>query len=195
MTKLLSRRMFNKSVLAATLTAATGLARQATSQSALTLEVMEQKVDADYDLSHISVKELEDLKASVGDDVVLFDVREVDEYDVSHLADAKQLKPNMSRRSFRKRHANYLSGKHVVFYCSVGVRSSRMAQKMESVLKKAGVASVHNLRGGVFRIHNDQMPLLHSKAGHLTEDVHPYDSYWGQLLTRGEKFHRYKADK
>lgn len=156
-----------------------------------TLQAMEKSVSEDYDIPHLSPEQLKSLAQQSGDELVLLDVREMDEFDVSHIPSSKQIDPGMSRRKFRKTYAERLKGKHVVFYCSVGVRSSKMAVKVKKDLMKSGALGVYNLSGGIFRLHNEESIGLQSTAGEKTDFVHPYDSYWGQLLTRGQAYHRY----
>ena len=77
-----------------------------------------------------------------------------------------------------------LKGKTVVFYCSVGVRSSALAESVKADLLAAGTKEVVNLEGGIFGWHNQSRPLV-DKSGPTTF-VHPYNAYWGRLLTRPE---------
>ena len=115
-------------------------------------------------------------------DVILFDVRESDEFEVSHLAGATRVDPGIWRRTFLTRHGEAVNGKTVVFYCSVGVRSSKLAAKLQTALAARGAKAVYNLQGGIFRWHNEQRPLTSGAAP--TSFVHPFDDYWGQLVKR-----------
>ncbi|MDA7947449.1 MAG: rhodanese-like domain-containing protein [Hyphomicrobiaceae bacterium] len=117
-------------------------------------------------------------------DVLLLDVREEDEYAVSHLADAVRVDPDIWRGTFMNRFGENVRGKTVVFYCSVGVRSSRLAERVRTTLKEQGAKAVYNLDGGIFAWHNERRPLVNAKGE--TDFVHPFDSYWGQLVKRGE---------
>jgi len=74
-------------------------------------------------------------------------------------------------------------GKTVVFYCSVGERSSRMATHVRDVAREAGAKEIYNLSGGIFAWHNDRLPLV-SAPGRPTEFVHPFDATWGRLVDR-----------
>ena len=126
------------------------------------------------------------------DRYVIFDVREEDEFAVSHIAGSIRVKPSIWTSSFIKKFAEKTKGKHVIFYCSVGVRSSRLAEKTQTRLRELGAKSVHNLKGGIFSWHNQEKGLRNT-AGQ-TEFVHPYDQKWGSLVTR-KSLHKYLPEK
>ena len=73
----------------------------------------------------------------------------------------------------------------VVFYCSVGERSSQMAKKADKLLRERGAHGVYNLRGGIFAWHNATNPLVDAKG--ITPYVHPYNDKWGELLVHRDK--------
>jgi len=75
-----------------------------------------------------------------------------------------------------------IDGADIVFYCSVGVRSSDLAVLAAQRLKQGGAGRIANLRGGVFRWHNETRPLV--SRGQATQLVHPYDSIWKNLVER-----------
>ena len=64
----------------------------------------------------------------------------------------------------------------IVVYCSVGYRSSKIAQKLE----QEGFSSVFNLSGGIFQWANEGRPLF--QGDRPTQFVHPYNARWGKLL-------------
>lgn len=132
------------------------------------------------DIGHISPAELDRLMARHA--VVIFDVRTPAEYAVSHLPGAISVDPDMTSAAFLGRFGDRVKGKTAVFYCSVGVRSSRLAERVAKGLKGHGATSVDDLAGGIFAWHGDKRPLVDAKGP--TDFVHPYDSSWGQLLTR-----------
>lgn len=117
-----------------------------------------------------------------GEGLVLFDVRESDEHTVSRLPGAIQIDPAMTATEFMSAHGDTVQGKGVVFYCSVGVRSSILAARVKEELERAGAAKVLNLRGGIFGWHNDARPLVNSRGA--TDQVHGYDARWVRLVTR-----------
>ncbi len=76
-------------------------------------------------------------------DVVLLDTRSKEEYDVSHLPNARWV----GYDDFDlKRVADIPKGANVVTYCSVGVRSERIGWKVMA----AGYQYVYNLYGSLF---------------------------------------------
>ncbi len=115
---------------------------------------------------------------------VLFDVRTEQEYGVSHLEGAIRVDPAIDSAEFLKAHAAATKGKTAVFYCSVGVRSSKLAERVGQGLKEAGALGTQNLRGGIFAWHQEGRQL-HDAKGPI-ELVHPYDKTWGKAIKRRE---------
>ncbi|MEQ1698042.1 MAG: rhodanese-like domain-containing protein [Hyphomicrobiaceae bacterium] len=115
-------------------------------------------------------------------DIVLFDVREPDEFALSHIAGAQRVDPGMNAQAFLARYGRELKGKVAVFYCAVGVRSGIMLDRVQAALPGYGVSAAYNLRGGIFRWHATGQPVR-SEAGEAGS-VHPYDEDWKQLLDR-----------
>lgn len=138
-----------------------------------------REIEADFEsVEHIAADEYLRLDA---EQVVVFDVRESDEFAVSHLANAVRVNPDISAENFAQQFDNNLAGKTVVFYCSVGWRSSDLAERVDSVLKQQGVVASFNLTGGLFQWHNEDRPLM-STAGSTTNAIHPYDAFWGRAI-------------
>lgn len=133
----------------------------------------------DYErVAHIDADAFAQMPA---DDVVIFDVREPDEYAVSHLPGAILLDPNLSEEDFQERYADTLKGKTAVFYCSVGRRSSHLAERVASTVEAETNQAPINLTGGLFQWSNDQRSLV-TKEGGETDAIHPYNAYWGRLI-------------
>ena len=150
----------------------------------LRLEGVQRDVASKWpDLSHLTTADLA-RRLQGRTDVLLIDVRDAAEFAVSHLDGAVQVSPGIWRSTFMTRYREGLKGKTVVFYCSVGVRSSRLASSLKDELLAAGATAVHNLDGGIFAWHNEARPLVDGKGE--TVFVHPYDAYWGRLLARRE---------
>jgi rhodanese-related sulfurtransferase len=103
----------------------------------------------------------------------LLDVREPAEFAVSHLPGAIRVNPSASAREVTPR---LNSGRPVIVYCSVGYRSSRLAERLIA----AGVPRVSNLDGSIFAWANEGRPLV-SDAGPVRR-VHPYNAFFGRLL-------------
>lgn len=121
---------------------------------------------------------VEKLKPDV-ENTVLLDARELKEYEVSHLKNAKYIGYDdfdISRLQGIDKNAP------VVVYCSIGVRSEKIGEK----LQKEGFTNVKNLYGSIFEWVNQGNPVYDSKE-HKTSKVHAYNKKWGVWLKKGEK--------
>lgn len=112
--------------------------------------------------------------ACVGDTSVVFlDAREWNEYSVSHIMDAVAVGYDaFSLDSL----AGIPKDAQIVVYCSVGYRSEKIGEQ----LLEAGFNDVQNLYGGIFHWVNTGNTVY--TDGHPTEEVHAYNSNWGQWL-------------
>ncbi|MDB5241107.1 MAG: rhodanese [Spirosoma sp.] len=111
--------------------------------------------------------------------VVLLDTRSKAEYDVSHLPNAQWV----GYDDFDiKRVQKIAKQANVVVYCSVGVRSERVGEK----LLGAGYEHIHNLYGSLFEWVNEGNPVV-DQQGKPTQRVHAYSRLWGVWLNKGEK--------
>ncbi len=133
-------------------------------------------------VNHIRGNELE-RNVRNNENFVLFDVRERAEYDVSHLANAIQVDPEISAATFSALYGETLKDKTVVFYCSVGRRSSLLAEKVHEDLSAQGANQILNLEHGIFGWHNE-IRQLEDRSDEITDFVHPYSWRWGRLLER-----------
>jgi len=109
---------------------------------------------------------------------LLFDVREAEEFAMSHLPGAIRLDPALSAAEFLAAHGARTAGAQVVFYCAVGWRSGKMLERVQAIVAQARPAAMYNLRGGMFRWRAEGLPM----AGGA--EVHQFDARWGQLLRR-----------
>lgn len=102
---------------------------------------------------------------------ILLDARRYEEYRVSHLPQAQWAPRDLEGHALSPRPID----QPVVIYCSVGVRSTKMARR----LRRQGINAV-NLAGSIFQWAIEQRPL----AGPGAERgwVHPYNDLWGILL-------------
>jgi rhodanese-related sulfurtransferase len=107
---------------------------------------------------------------------VLLDVRTPPEWEVSHLAGARQVDPKADAKTAAAA-AGLAKETPIVTYCSIGYRSGKLAQR----LRAAGYAQVQNLEGSIFQWANEHRPLM--RHGEPVTRVHPYSEGWGQLLT------------
>ncbi len=145
-----------------------------------TMEAVERAVARLLPVPEITAAELARRLAS-GDRMVLFDVREAEEYAQSHIPGALRVSPAATGASVLAEHGARMAGATVVFYCAVGWRSGLMVQGIREAAALAPAAALFNLRGGIFR--------WHAAAGQLefgpgATGVHPFDTAWGRLLRR-----------
>jgi rhodanese-related sulfurtransferase len=107
---------------------------------------------------------------------VLLDSRLRAEFAVSHLKDARHA-PDIATA------LRMLEGRAkdtpIVVYCSVGVRSSALAER----LMREGFRVVSNLEGSIFEWANLGYPIYLGAVP--VSKVHPYNDNWGRLLKRG----------
>lgn len=106
---------------------------------------------------------------------VLIDVREENEFAVSHLPTAVNI-ASVDKVLFPHESP-------IVVYCSVGLRSAEFAKQLEG----RGYTQVLNLRGSIFEWGNKGYPLRQGEA--VVKVVHPYNKKWGTLLN--QELHQY----
>ncbi len=111
---------------------------------------------------------------------LLFDVRTAGEFEKSRIATAVRVDPDTGPGDFTARFAALLAGRDLVFYCSIGQRSSELLARVESACGQAGAKSCRNLRGGLFRWYNEGKPLVNVSG--TTDDIHGYDPIWGMMV-------------
>lgn len=112
------------------------------------------------------------------DDFQILDIREKEEFKVSHLMDANWVGyETFSMENVAKLHKD----QPVLVYCTVGARSQEIGKK----LKEAGFKEVYNLYGGLIEWANEEKPIYQGDS--LTNKVHTYSQSWGVWLTKGEK--------
>lgn len=147
------------------------------------LDSIHEAVEIRYKaVEHISPEALASMTA---DDVLLFDVRSQSEFDVSHLEGALRVSPDLSRGDFIKTYGESAKGKKLIFYCSVGYRSSKLANRVQKDIMAGDTTEVYNLRGGIFGWHKEQRSLVNQNG--VTDYIHPYDTSWGGLIERSEQ--------
>ena len=109
---------------------------------------------------------------------LLLDARTPAEFRVSHLAGARFVNFDSVPTA---RFAGLDREQPVVVYCSVGLRSERLGERLHAL----GFRHVRNLYGGLFEWVNEGYPVVNTAGA--TADVHPYSSFWGRWLRRGRK--------
>ncbi len=149
------------------------------SRPEVTLDDVEREVVLRYRVPDMSVASLE--RAIAAGAVTVFDVRTAEEYEAGHIPGAIRVDPEMTPQAFLAEHGGQLGRKPAVFYCAVGVRSSRIMARFLREVAPAASAGVHNLRGGAFRWVAEGRTLV---AGAEPGQLHPFDSDWEKLLQR-----------
>ncbi|WP_412060610.1 rhodanese-like domain-containing protein [Rubrivirga sp. IMCC45206] len=111
-------------------------------------------------------------RLATDDAPLVLDARTPAEYAVSHLPGAVRVDPGASPEAL----ADVVGeAERVVVYCSVGVRSAAVAER----LRQQGVEAA-NLDGSIFRWAGEGRPVV--RDGAPVREVHPYDAVWGKLL-------------
>ncbi len=126
------------------------------------------------DVTQVSTVQLSEwLAAPEAERPILLDARSPDEFEVSHLPNAR---PAADEAQALEELRGTAQSRRIVAYCSVGWRSSALAQK----LKARGYANVSNLEGSIFQWANEGRPVY--RDGQQVSQVHPFDAKWGRLL-------------
>ncbi|MDQ3291584.1 MAG: rhodanese-like domain-containing protein [Bacteroidota bacterium] len=111
--------------------------------------------------------------------LILLDTRSPAEFAVSHLPKALFLNYD----HFTLDQVKYIAPETpIVIYCSVGVRSENIGEK----LLQAGYKNVRNLYGGIFAWKNEGHSVVNGE-NILTDSVHTYNRYWAIWLKKGIK--------
>ncbi len=110
---------------------------------------------------------------------VFLDAREKNEYEVSHIANARYVGVSEFKMSTV---ADLPKDKPIIVYCSIGKRSEDLTLK----LKKEGFTNVKNMYGGIFEWVNQGHPIYDMK-NKATTNVHAYNKFWGKWLEKGTK--------
>ena len=128
------------------------------------------------DVPQISTQQLAAMQADdTAPDIVMLDARSATEFKVSHLPGA--VLASNTRMALEALDASD-QVRTVVVYCSVGYRSSRLAEK----LRARSIENVFNLEGSLFQWANEGRPLYRGEE--RVYQAHPYDEEWGQLLDK-----------
>ncbi len=145
-----------------------------------------QSIDPDFKTLIDSISDQKVPQLSIADfikmnkiEVYVLDIREKEEYEVSHLKNAR----NTGYFWFDMRTIYDIpSDAHIVVYCSVGNRSEKIAEKLLS----AGYKNVYNLYGGIFEWVNSGQPV-YKLNGTQTSEIHTYSKEWERWVEKGTK--------
>ena len=138
---------------------------------------------------------------------VIVDCRRGDEFDVSHLPKAKHLhfqtddesitrfiKEEIDKQSRINASDDELN---LVCYCSLGYRSSLLAQRISNIVKNepdlsSKTVNAWNLEGSIFKWANEKRPLvdMYEKP---TKFAHPFNYTFGMFLQ--SKYRKWEPDK
>ena len=148
------------------------------------------KISKNYEgVSHIDAQALSQMDE---ESYILFDVREKDEFVVSHIENSIWVDPSIKVSSFTQQYAGLIGDKTVILYCSVGVRSSQLAEKLMTSRPETDTSPIYNLENGVFGWHNENRPLVSETAS--TDYIHPYNRLWGRMVNR-KSLRRYEQEE
>jgi rhodanese-related sulfurtransferase len=163
-----------------------GLVYPGTAAGQFSLWLVEKRLALKYDVKNISHDELSEIRHSEdAANYVLFDTRAEAEYDTSRIGPAILVRPDMGADLFIETFGEQIRDKHLIFYCSVGERSSKFIERVQDLALNQGARSLANLRGGIFRWYNEGHPVVNSQGE--TDDIHPYDAEWGRLVVQRNK--------
>lgn len=114
------------------------------------------------------------------DTIIILDARELKEFEVSHLKNANHI--GYDNFEIDKVRNSISKNKTIVVYCSVGIRSETIAEK----LKKDGYTNIYNLYGGIFEWKNKDFTVF-NKQEKKTDSIHTFSKMWGAYLKKGIK--------
>jgi rhodanese-related sulfurtransferase len=113
--------------------------------------------DAKTRIEEISPEEVQE-KLDSGDDFVIVDVREQDEWEESHIAGAEYLSKGIIERDVGEEYPD--TDKELVLYCGGGYRSALAADN----LQKMGYRNVKSLAGGFRSWTEAGLPIKNKKG-------------------------------
>ena len=114
---------------------------------------------------------VEDLKLQQ-QDVLIFDAREREEFEVSHIPNAQYIGyENLETEQL----ANIPKDQKIVLYCSIGYRSEKVGEKLQEM----GFTNVNNLYGSIFEWVNQGNEVV-DKHENPTDLIHTYNKKWRQ---------------
>lgn len=148
------------------------------------LDATESMIEKNYPVPLVSSRELSAM-LQTGKEIALFDTRTHEEYQKSHLPEAVLVTPQTTTDDFIREYGDSIRGKTVVFYCSVGQRSSDFLNRVYKACKTAGAKECYNLRGGIFRWYNDGHPVVNENGE--TDDIHGYNPLWSMMIEKRSK--------
>ncbi|SKB29299.1 rhodanese-like domain-containing protein [Daejeonella lutea] len=122
---------------------------------------------------------VEDFLKMNKNEVFVLDTRENDEFEVSHLKNARHV--GYFWFDMRKIYDIPFTA-NIVVYCSIGSRSEKIGQK----LVNSGYKNVYNLYGGIFEWLNSGQPV-YKVNGVQTSEIHTYTKDLARWVEKGTK--------
>ncbi len=115
-----------------------------------------------------------DALKKIQDEIIIFDARKREEFEVSHLKGARYI----GYDDFDEvRIADVPKDAKIVVYCSIGYRSEKIGNK----LQKLGYSEVYNLYGSLFEWVNRGFEVYDS-GGKPVKKVHGYNEKWSKWV-------------
>jgi rhodanese-related sulfurtransferase len=149
-----------------------------------TLPMIDQELRTSFPrVASITSTDLHKLMKSKNRPIIL-DVREADEFAVSHLVGAIRVNPDADLEAVLRAITLAPKNPEIIVYCSVGVRSVQLADRLREGLMAKAAARIANLREGIFGWHNAQLPLV--QGAEASPYIHPYNASWGRLVHQQE---------
>ncbi len=149
-------------------------------------ESVDEKIEREFPgVEYVSTDEL--LGRYGGSDTglpIIIDVREVEEFQISHLQNAINLETGDSVSRLVE-NSGLNKDTPIIVYCSVGYRSAAVASELEQL----GYTQVLNLRHSIFEWANKGYPMINTVGD--TDKVHPFNKAWSVLVD--ESLHAYPA--
>ncbi len=156
------------------LIAAVAACQAQTERSALVQDPAFDKTIRKYLDFTVPVINCQDLR-EMGEEVILLDAREEEEYEVSHIEGAA----HVGYQDFDVSSVDHLDKDDpIVVYCSIGYRSEKIAEQ----LQEAGFRNVRNLYGSIFEWVNRGFEVVDTND-QPTEKVHGYNRSWSKWIS------------
>ncbi|MBR9814623.1 rhodanese-like domain-containing protein [bacterium] len=143
---------------------------------------VEARIAKRFAVPQMTVAEAQAALRAAPNEWLVLDVREPEEFALSHLPSAVRVDPGLSVEEFSARYSEQVAGKTVLLYCAVGQRSSQLGEAISDSVDAAGGQGVANLQGGIFRWQAEGGALVNATGP--ADEVHPYNWFWGLLRPR-----------
>ncbi|KAK6180387.1 hypothetical protein SNE40_012552 [Patella caerulea] len=142
------------------------------------------------DVQHISTTTLATWLNTPDQNIILLDSRPEEEFIISHLPKAVRVDPDTNNIDDIIKSLPRLikteEKARIVCYCSIGYRSSLLAQKLQQYYKNTQTETkpeIYNLEGSLFKWANEKRAMVDS-VDQPTIYAHPYNGLWGKLLNK-----------